>query len=102
MIVDFNSADILDDTLNTLYPEAFNLLLKDHTRSTKEEQVNIFWATNDYAHLGNGYEAEVPITTDLITKENGHTIMPRILKTKDTQFARSKRNGGSFYTFMDL
>lgn len=90
MIVDFNSADILEDTLNTLYPDAFNLLLKDHTRSTKEEQVNIFWATNDYVHLGNGYEAEAPITTDLITKENGHTIMPRILKTKDTQFARSK------------
>lgn len=90
MIVDFNSADILEDTLYSMYPEAFNLLLKDHTRSTPEEQINIFWGTNDYVHLGNGYEVDSPITPELVTKENGHIIMPRILKSKDAQFSRSK------------
>ena len=38
-----------------LSPEVLNTLLKDHTLSSETQQVNIFWATDDYADRGDGY-----------------------------------------------
>lgn len=71
------SADIKENDLLQKYPKALEILLRDHT--TKK---NIFWATSDYEYLGIGYEYNSPITTELITGNNGTVIMPRVKKEK--------------------
>lgn len=85
-----NAVDILEDNIQRIAPELLQTLLKDHTMSTKDEQKNIFWATTDYEQLGKSYEYSSPILPELITAENGSVIMPRVLKHKDTQTARSR------------
>ena len=82
--------DILEDDIWGRAPELLSILLKDHTLSSPTEQANIFWGTDNYAHLGKGYQYYDPITPPLITGEHGNVIMPRILKHKDLQTARSK------------
>lgn len=84
------TADILEDHLLALSPDLLSALLKDHTMSTPTEQRNIFWATHDYESLGEGYEYSSPILPRLITGEHGRVIMPRVLKNRDTQSARSR------------
>ena len=82
--------DILEDSIFRLSPELLNNLLKDHTTSKEDIQRNIFWATSDYEYLGEGYQYDSPILPSLITGDNGRVIMPRILKSRDTQTARSR------------
>ena len=82
--------DILEDSIFRLSPELLNILLKDHTTSKEDIQHNIFWATSDYEYLGDGYQYDSPILPCLITGDNGHIIMPRVLKNRDTQTARSR------------
>lgn len=82
--------DILEDYIYKLSPDLLNALLKDHTMSKEHSQCNIFWATTDYEPLGKGYEYKSSITPELITGENGHVIMPRVLKTTDAQRDRSR------------
>ena len=41
--------DIQENEIFELSPELLNALLKDHTLSTDTEQINIFWATDNYA-----------------------------------------------------
>lgn len=89
--------DILEDNIVQLSPELLNTLLKDHTTSKSNAQCNIFWATSDYEHLGDGYQYHSPILPSLITGDNGKVIMPRILKSHDTQAARS-RNMAEVFT----
>ncbi len=83
-------ADILEDYISSLSPDLLDTLLKDHTTSEEDVQHNIFWATSDYEHLGEGYQYESPILPSLVTGEKGHVIMPRVLKSQDTQTARSR------------
>lgn len=83
-------ADIQENGLNALSPELLNTLLKDHTTSKGNKQCNIFWATSDYESLGKGYKYSSPILPELITGKNGHVVMPRVLKHKDTQNIRSR------------
>ncbi len=85
-----HEVDILGDGSWHCAPDLLSLLLKDHTLSSPTEQANIFWATDDYAHLGKGYQYHDPITPDLITGSHAGVITPRILKHKDLQAARSK------------
>ena len=73
--------DILEDSIFQFSPELLNTLLKDHTTSRDEMQRNIFWATSDYEHLGKEYQYNSPILPHLITGDNGHIIMPRVLKS---------------------
>ena len=82
------TADILENNILQFYPELLSTLLKDHTTSRNDNVRNILWATNDYGHLGAGYGYNDPIQPELITGENGHIIMPRVLKHKATQSAR--------------
>ena len=83
--------DILEDYIYNLSPDLLTTLLKDHTTSREgEPQRNIFWATSDYEHLGEDYGYHSPILPHLITGANGHVIMPRVLKSRDTQSARSR------------
>lgn len=83
-------ADVLEDFIMELSPALMYALLKDHTASTKENQVNIFWATDDYEAMGEAYSFHSPIMPELITGENGNVIMPRVLKARETQIERSR------------
>lgn len=83
-------ADIQENKLKELSPDLLNTLLKDHTTSKEGKQCNIFWATSDYEPLGKSYEYGSQILTELITGENGHVVMPRVLKHRDTQSTRSR------------
>ena len=76
-------ADIQENRLKELSPDLLNTLLKDHTTSKEGKQCNIFWATSDYEPLGKGYEYGSQILPELITGENGHVVMPRVLKHRD-------------------
>lgn len=82
--------DILEDYIHGISPNLLNTLLKDHTTSKGDVDCNIFWATSDYEHLGKGFEYNSPIRPQLITGENGYVIMPRILKSRVLQSARSR------------
>lgn len=77
--------DIIEDKILKNYPNILDTLLRDQT--TKQ---NIFWATDNYEHLGDGYSFSSSITTDLITNQNGNVIMPRVLKDKLLQHSRVK------------
>jgi hypothetical protein len=77
--------DILENELIEKYPEILRLLLCDQT--TKR---NIFWATENYNHLGAAYGFYGEILPELITGEKGNVIMPRVHKDKILQLSRSK------------
>jgi len=77
--------DILENEIVAQYPDVLEKLLRDHTT-----QKNIFWATNNYEHLGKPYDSESYILPELITGENGNIIMPRVHKDKALQQSRSK------------
>ena len=82
--------DIQGNNVFALSPELLNTLLKDHTLSTEEQQVNIFWATDNYAHLGEGYQYYDPITIGAITGSTGDVIQPRSVKSRERQQQRSR------------
>lgn len=77
--------DILENELVEKYPQVLNTLLFDQT--TKK---NIFWATDNYEHLGELYYYHSQILPDLITGDYGSIIMPRVHKDKLLQVSRSK------------
>lgn len=92
--VDISENDILEYS-----PDVLDKLLIDHTMSAKARAeahdmtrtVNIFWATDDYKELGQGYTYHDEITPDAITgQDKGRIIMPRVLKDKQTQIDRTK------------
>ena len=82
--------DIQENEIFELSPELLNALLKDHTLSTDTEQINIFWATDNYADFGEGYQYSDQITIESITGANGDVIVPRSLKTRERQQQRSR------------
>ena len=82
--------DIQENDILELSPELLNTLLKDHTLSTEDKQVNIFWATDNYAEKGVGFQYKDQITIESITGENGDIIVPRALKSRATQQQRSR------------
>lgn len=77
--------DILENELIEKYPDVLGILLRDQTN-----QKNIFWATDNYEHLGDLYRFNSEILPDLITGEKGNVIMPRVQKDKILQLSRSK------------
>jgi hypothetical protein len=77
--------DILENELIEKYPDVLRILLRDQTT-----QKNIFWATDNYEHLGDSYRFNSEILPDLITGEKGNVIMPRVQKDKILQLSRSK------------
>ena len=85
------SIDIKENDIFALSPELLTTLLKDHTLSPKEgPQVNIFWATDNYEHLGDGYHYHDQITIPCITGDNGTVIVPRSVKSRQQQQQRSR------------
>jgi hypothetical protein len=77
--------DILENEIIEKYPDVLGILLRDHTT-----QKNIFWATDNYKHLGDSYQFHFEILPGLITGEKGNIIMPRVQKDKLLQQSRSK------------
>ena len=71
-------------------PELLSALLKDRTLSTDEQPVNIFWATNNYADMGVGYQYADQITIESITGKNSEIIKPRAIKSREMQQQRSR------------
>ncbi len=80
-----NKVDISENEILASSPELLATLLKDHT--TKG---NIFWATDNYAERGEGYQFSDPITIEAITGKNGSVIVPRALKSRQQQQLRSR------------
>lgn len=85
-----NNTDIRENGLDGCSPALLGALLKDHTTSSPDVRRNIFWATHDYEHLGRGYAYAAPIQPELITGSHSRVIMPRTMKTHDTQRDRSR------------
>ena len=85
-----SQVDIKENDIFELSPELLTVLLKDHTLSTPERQVNIFWATDNYADRGAGYQYADEITVEKITGDNGMVIVPRSVKTRQQQQQRSR------------
>jgi len=79
----YNNADILENEIIEKYPGVLEALIRDHTT-----QKNIFWATDNYEQLGDGYKFNCEIQVDKISGENGTVIMPRVEKNKELQQSR--------------
>ncbi len=80
-----NDADISENNLLRDDPVVLQKLLLDHTTHK-----NIFWATDSYAEMGDGYRFADEITTEHITGEHGRIIMPRAIKSVEVQNQRAK------------
>jgi hypothetical protein len=80
-----NIVDISENTIYKMFPQVLETLLKDHTT-----QKPIFWATESYASMGDGYHFFDAITPEKIIGENGLIIRPRSVKTKEEQAGRTK------------
>lgn len=85
-----SQVDINENEIFELSPELLNMLLKDHTLSSGTEQVNIFWATDDYAERGKGYMYDDQIKIESITGINNNVIVPRAVKSRKRQQQRSR------------
>ena len=77
--------DILENEVIENLPDILQILLCD--RTTKK---NIFWATDNYEHLGESYSFNSQILLQSITGEKGNIIMPRVHKDKVLQVSRVK------------
>lgn len=89
--MDTNVIDIIEDDIRHRSPELLSTLLKDHTMSSIEgKDRNIFWATSDYEHLGEGFQYADQILSENITGEYGTIVQPRICKDRQTQISRSR------------
>ena len=84
-VSDYDQIDIPENDILAISPDLLSMLLKDHTT-----QANIFWATDNYAYRGAGYQYSDPITIESITGENGGVIVPRSLKSRRQQQQRSR------------
>lgn len=71
--------------------DILHILLKDNSSGK-----NIIWAIDDYAYLGDGYQAHQHIKEELITGDKEHLIKSRIFKTQDEQKSRSKEKAEVF------
>ena len=67
-------------------PEPIDILLLDHTT-----RKNIFWATDSYADLGEGYQWHDAITAAAISGDHADLIRPRAMKSRDEQQRRSRQ-----------
>ena len=85
-----SAVDIKENDILAISPDLLNTLLKDQTMSCGSKQVNIFWATDNYTHLGDGYQYGDQITAPLITGANGNVIVPRSVKSRERQQQRSR------------
>jgi hypothetical protein len=82
----FFAIDLEEQFLAAEYPAILRVLLADRTTGR-----NIVWATDQYAHLGWGYQPLAEITPQVVTGVRTRVIQPRIHKA---QVLRSDRTRG--------
>lgn len=86
-----NGIDVIEqDIADYSYP-LLDILLFDRTTGR-----NIIWASDDYAYLGERYEARKPIMPDLIIGDNTRLIQPRTAKTQSNQTSRTRNKAEVF------
>lgn len=91
------TADVIESSLWESMPEILKILLVDRTTSTPRRIKNIIWANDNYKKYGaKGYGATQQIMPELITGVMKQIIMPRSLKTREQQKARTKSNAEVF------
>ena len=78
-----NEVDIKENEILKKDRELLSLLLFDRTTRN-----NIFWATDNYADFGEGFQSGDKITIEHVTGKYGNIIRPRIKKTKAEQISR--------------
>lgn len=83
--------DIKENILLQKYPDAFAMLLRDHTTGK-----NIYWATDSYESRGDGYGFFDEITIEKVTGDNGDLLKPRASKSKEEQYTRTKEKAEVF------
>lgn len=88
--------DISETALHDFDHEVMEKLLLDHSTSKGEIKKNIMWCTDDYAHLGDGYQPTDQITIERITGNFDKLIRPRALKSLEEQRDRTKEKGEVF------
>lgn len=88
--------DISETALHNFDHEVMEKLLLDHSTSKGEIKKNIMWCTDDYAHLGDGYQPTDQITIERITGNFDKLIRPRALKSFEVQRGRTKEKGEVF------
>lgn len=80
-----NDIDVIEqDIADYSYP-LLDILLFDRTTCK-----NIIWATADYGYMGTYYEAQKPITPELITGNNTRLVQPRTAKKQSEQISRTR------------
>ena len=78
-----SSIDIRENQLNDNF--LLDILLQDKTTGN-----NILWATDSYEYKGKMYAQHKPITSNLVTDNNGKLIQPRSVKSKKEQSYRTR------------
>lgn len=83
--------DIIEKDMFRYGETLLNILLKDRTTNH-----NIIWATDDYSKFGDLYKAESEIKAYQIINNINRILQPRIIKTSDNQFIRTREKGEVF------
>lgn len=93
-----SSADISETQIREEMPEILDILLLNRSTASKSHKTqNIIWANTNYIALDSKkYAPTAPILPELITGKNGQVIMPRALKSKYLQKARTKSKAEVF------
>lgn len=86
-----NGIDIVEQRLADYDISILNILLSDRTTGR-----NIIWASDDYAHMGTGFEAHDEILADLIIGKNTQLIQPRTAKAQNEQVNRTRNKAEVF------
>lgn len=87
--------DIFEDDILTLDAEVLERLLWDHSRSKyyvdgEERHHHIYWATDNYEQMGEGFQFFDEIQISSITKDNRYVVRPRAVKSKEEQLRRTR------------
>lgn len=77
--------DVSEDAIVDISPHVLELLLVDRTTGG-----NIIWATDHYTALGDGYDPASQITVSAITGARQGVIRPRVEKSKEQRWDRTK------------
>lgn len=91
-----SNSDIKENDIVRFDEELMPLLLMDRTRSNEDGVHNIIWATDNYAHKGDGYAEWSEISLDAVTGRNGLVLRPRVNKSKAEQERRSREKAEVF------
>lgn len=91
------SSDISENYIREKMPEILDILLIDHSTSTKNVINNIIWANYNYIKYGTRlYSPTSQIKPSLITGNFSSLIMPRALKSSEIRKERTKTKAEVF------